>query len=173
MAATFDLATLVGHLEPFRHLAESIIFDTDSTGATTSVKEVILDIQAGLGAASFPSVARTDCDVLLVIGQFVYVDSLGILRAGLADDISTGKVIGVISGVDDSFGTPCDVKATGPVTAYAGLTKGARYFLSDSVPGGISISPPTGSGRIVKFVGTALSTDTLFINTAQPLTIRT
>ena len=67
MAVNKDLATLVGHLAPFSHLAEAIVFDTDSTGATTSVKEAILDLQAGIGATGFPSVAQTDCDLSLVI----------------------------------------------------------------------------------------------------------
>ena len=172
MAVNKDLATLVGHLAPFSHLAEAIVFDTDSTGATTSVKEAILDLQAGIGATGFPAVAQTDCDLSLVIGQFVYVDALGILRPALADDIATGKVIGVVSGTDSSFGTPCDIKATGSVTAYVGLTPGERYFLSETAPGGIQTTVPTTSGHVIKFVGTALSTDTLFIDTSQPLTIR-
>jgi hypothetical protein len=173
VAATFDLATLVGHLEPFKHLAESIIFDTDSTGDTTSVKEAILDLQAVFGATGFPSVAQTPCDLSLTIGQFVYVDALGILRPAKADDISTAKVIGVITGTDSSFGSPCDVKATGPVTAYVGLVPGDRYFLSQTVLGGIQSTVPTTSGHVIKFVGTALSSTTLFIDTSQPLTIRT
>ena len=172
MVATKDLATLTGHVTPFLHLAESIIFDTDSVGSTTSVKEVLLDIQAGLGASGFPSVARHDCNVSLTLGQFVYVDATGTFQAGLADDISTARLVGVVSGIDSSFGTPCDVKATGTVTAYTGLVPGQEYFLSETVAGCIQGTAATTSGHVMRSVGRALSSDTLFIDLSKPPVIR-
>ena len=173
MATQFDLATLEGHLEPvFKHRAEAIIFEIDSVGTETSVKEAIDDLAATLVITEFPSEADNTCELGLNIGQFVYIDGTGILRAALADDISTAKVIGVVSDTDVS-GTPCTIKATGSVDAYTGLTPGVRYFLSETVAGGIQSTVPTTSGHVIKMVGIALDSTTLFIDTTQPLTIRT
>lgn len=172
MAATNDLATLVGHIEPFKHLASSIIYDTESSGDTISVKEVIDTLLLGLGADGFPSTATIECDLGLVIGQVVYIDSFGVLQAALADDISTGRVIGVLWDQDDSFGTPCGIKAIGPVAAYTGLSVGTDYFLSDTVPGGLTSTPPTGTGHVVQKIGTAIDSDTLFVNVNTAPTIR-
>lgn len=164
MAATKDLATLVGHVEPFHHLASAIIYDTESSGDTISVKEIIDTLLLGLGADGFPSTATVECDLGLVIGQVVYVDMFGVLRAALADGIATGRVIGVMWDQDNSFGTPCGIKAVGPVSAYTGLIVGKEYFLSDTIPGGLTVTPPVGSGHIVQKIGTAIESDTLFVN---------
>lgn len=172
MAVTYDLATLVGHLEPFRHVASAIIYETESSGDTISVQEIIDTLLLGLGADGFPSTATIECDLGLVVGQVVYIDSFGVLQAALADDISTGRVIGVMWDQDDSFGTPCGIKAVGPVAAYAGLTVGTEYFLSDSVAGGLTSTPPTGTGHVVQKIGTAIESDTLFVNVNTAPTIR-
>lgn len=174
MPAFFDLATLVGHLEPFKHLASAIVYETDSTGSTTSVQEAIFNLEVINGMTNgFPSVAAVICELGLVVGQFVYIDAFGVLQGGLADDISTSKVIGVVWDTDDSGGADCEIKATGPVIAYTGLVTGERYFLSETVPGGISSTVPTTPGHVIKFVGTALTSTSLFVDTSQPLTIRT
>lgn len=43
MTAKIDVATLLGHEQPILHLAESIIYEVDSSG-TISVKEIIDDL---------------------------------------------------------------------------------------------------------------------------------
>ena len=72
MAATFDLATLVGHIEPFKHFASSIVYETESSGDTISVKEIIDTLIQATGTDGFPSTASLECDLSLVIGQVVY-----------------------------------------------------------------------------------------------------
>lgn len=50
------------------------------------------------------------------------------------------------------------VNFEGVLTGFSGLTPGARYFLSDSVPGGITSTAPTeGAGKCCQEVGVALS----------------
>lgn len=60
----------------------------------------------------------------------------------------------------------------GTITGLSGLTPGARYFLSDSVAGGITLTPPSsGAGKISQEVGTAVSATELTFEpqTAFPL----
>lgn len=172
MGTTLDLATLEGHkVEVLKHRASAIIYSEDSTG-DISVEEAITNVEAdvtALEAAVEPAIADNACDPSVNIGDFVYVDAAAVLQPALADDISTSKVLGVI--IDD--GPPCVIKATGGYTGFTGLIPGDRYFLSETVPGGIQNTVPTTSGHVIKLVGTALSSTTLFIDTSQPLTIRT
>lgn len=171
MPATFDLATLVGHLEPLKHTAESIIYSVDSSGTTISVKEAIEDLQADFVMAEHPSLATAICDIGLVVGQFVYLDGTGEFNAGLSDAIATSDVSGVIVDVD-SAGSPCIVKATGGQSGYFGLTPGSVYYLSETVPGGLQATVPTTTGHIIKRVGTAIDSTTLMIDLTQRLIIR-
>jgi hypothetical protein len=171
MASTFDLATLIGHLEPLKHKASSIIFATDSSGNTISVEEAILDLQNMSVSVEHPSLAQSICDIGLIVGQFVYIDGTGEFNAGLADDISTSDVVGVIVDVD-SAGSPCIVKATGGLPAYFSLTPGAIYYLSETVPGGLQTTVPTTPGNVIKRVGTAINETTLMIDLTQRLIIR-
>jgi hypothetical protein len=46
----------------------------------------------------------------------------------------------------------------GIITGFSGLTVGATYYLSDTVAGGISATPPTaGAGKINQQIGVAIS----------------
>ena len=164
MPATFDIATLEGHIEPFKHLAESIVYDTDSVGTTTSVKEAIMALEAdGVIETAVP------CAAGVFVGSFVYIDGTGTLQLGLADDISTARLVGVV--VADA-GSTCSVKQVGPVDGFVGLTPGVKYFLSATSAGDPSATVPTTTGHVVHSVGIALSTTTLYVNTNVQPTIR-
>jgi len=49
----------------------------------------------------------------------------------------------------------------GRVTGLTGLTAGARYYLSDATPGGITASPVSGTGKLHQYLGRALTTSNL------------
>jgi hypothetical protein len=170
MAIYKDLATLIGHLEPFNHFANSIIYDADES-FPSSVKDVIDSLIADIGTAGYPSIAGVPCGVGVFEGMPVYVDNLGDLQPANSSSISTSHVIGVVFEEIDSFGN-CNIKTVGPVGGYVGLTIGQKYYLSTTVPGGLQSTPPTGSGEVVKLIGTAINSTTLFVNTTQPLVVR-
>jgi len=172
MPARLDVATLIGHLEPFKHTAESIIFSVDSSGNSISVKEAIEDLQTDAVTTEHPSLLEAMVDIGTVTGQFVYFDiGTGELTAALADDVSTSDVIGVVIEID-SVGTPAIIKATGGFPGYFGLTPGFSYYLSETVPGGLQITIPTTTGHVIKRVGVAINDTTLMIDTTQRLIIR-
>lgn len=57
----------------------------------------------------------------------------------------------------------------GEITGLSGLTPGASYFLSNSVPGGITDTPITASGHILQYVGVALGATSLDFESASPV----
>jgi hypothetical protein len=170
MAIRKDLATLEGHREPFNHLAESVVWDATNN---ISVKDIILTLLASFDSGENGVVAfDVTCGLGVAEGSFVYMDPFGVAQLGLADDINTARLIGVVVISTDSLGTHCNIKQIGPVDAYLGLIPGQRYFLSDTIPGGLTATPPTSPGYVVHSVGIAISATTLYVNTNIQPTIR-
>lgn len=56
---------------------------------------------------------------------------------------------------------------SGRDTAVSGLTVGSRYYLSDSTPGGLTLTPVTGSTKLHQFVGVAITTTSLIFDRSQ------
>lgn len=56
-------------------------------------------------------------------------------------------------------------------SSISGLTSGTGYFLSDIVPGGVSLSVPTVSGRISQSLGYATTPTRIKVNIEEPLII--
>lgn len=168
MAIFKDLATLEGHLEPFNHDASGIVYDfDDSTGNGISVRDIIEQLLLTSGGNSF----LVPCSGTLVYGDVVYLNGSGQMEAARADDISTARAIGV-AGEVDSAGFSCNVISFGPVSAYTGLSPGAKYFLSPTVAAGITSTIPTTPGHVVQFIGFAIDSNTLFVDTSKSPTIR-
>lgn len=46
-------------------------------------------------------------------------------------------------------------------TALSGLTPGERYYLSDTVPGGITAAPVSGAGKLHQYLGSAITQTSL------------
>jgi hypothetical protein len=57
------------------------------------------------------------------------------------------------------------------IPGYTGLTPGAQYFLSGTVPGGITVTPVTASGQALQKIGIALSATELEFS-PEPAIIR-
>lgn len=87
-----------------------------------------------------------------------------------ADATSEGKeVVGfVLAGV--TAPAAATVYFEGTITGLAGLTAGTRYYMS-TTPGATTATAPSGSGNVVQYVGTALSTTELTFEHAQPVTV--
>lgn len=112
----------------------------------------------GLGADVMSIVASEN----LAGGDFVNVwDDAGTAKVRKADATASGKEIDgfVLDAVNS--GQNASVYFEGRNTALSGLTVGARYYLSAASPGTITTTPPTGTGKVVQFVGRASSASSL------------
>lgn len=102
-------------------------------------------------------------------GDFVAIDASGdVVRASAA------------SGGKDAIGFVLDNAASGgAITVYmegrntdlTGLTPGARYYLSDVTPGGVTQVPVTGAGKRHQFLGTAITASSIAFEADDSITL--
>lgn len=143
---------------------KEVIGQVSSAGAADAGKIPALDtngrfnlslMPVGVGPDTYAGLAAEN----LTAGDMVYVNTSGeIARASAAavGHDATGFV-------QDAFsaGQPALMYFEGRCTALAGLTPDARYFLSDSTPGGIMSTPVTGAGKRHQFIGRAITATSL------------
>jgi hypothetical protein len=114
------------------------------------------------GGASSEDFAAT-CPVTVAVNDAVYLTgSLAVDRALGTFASGAYEVIGFVSLKGSP--TACTVQTDGNLAGFVGLTPGATYYLSASVLGGITATPPSTPGEMFKKVGTATGTTTLAIN---------
>lgn len=90
----------------------------------------------------------------VVLGERVYIGSDE--KAYLTDATDVAKSTGLIGVAMESGSADDDIEVLFDGTiAASGLTAGEVYYLDPAVPGGITTSPPTGSGTIGRVVGQA------------------
>ena len=99
-----------------------------------------------------------------VVGDAVYISVADTVAKADNDGANTYPVIGFI--ISKSAPTTCLVQYIGEAAIFVGLTVGARYYLSD-VPGAITTTAPTASGKRVQPMGFAKNTTTLVIQVDQ------
>lgn len=109
----------------------------------------------GVAADTYSGVAAE----ALTAGDLVYVDSSGEVAKASATSGGFDADGFVLSSYSAS--ATALVYLEGRNTAKSGLTVGDRYYLSDSVPGGVTNTPVTGAGKRHQFIGKAITATTL------------
>lgn len=92
-------------------------------------------------------------------GAHVYIKSDGQV-ANASGAAGGNPAIGFVLNAAASGATAL-VYFEGRNTALTGLTVGARYYLSDTVPGGATATPVAGAGKLHQYLGRAVSATTL------------
>lgn len=102
------------------------------------------------------------CDATVALGDVVRMSGTTVVRAQ-ADNITNANIIGIC--INKTTGTQCDVQVCGYTpTLYGGLDTSKRYFLSDTTPGALTITPPTASGSVVQMIGRPRNGTSIVIN---------
>jgi hypothetical protein len=93
----------------------------------------------------------------LAAGDLINIwNDSGTPKARLANGSASKQADGFV--LDDvASGDPATVYSQGVNDQVSGMTGGVEQYLSASVPGGITATPPTGSGDLVQRVGKAFS----------------
>lgn len=99
-----------------------------------------------------------------VLNQVVYIDSANDIALADASNALKMPAVGFIAGIDLTAAFPYRVQYSQELTGFTGLTPGANYFVSASVPGGITTVPPLVVGNFVQSVGVAKNSTTLIVN---------
>ncbi len=136
---------------------ETVESVAQTTGAADADKLIRSGTDGKLDPSLLPSGVGPDtltvtASEALSAGDFVNIHAGGVRKA---DASTTGKEADgfVIDAV--SSGQPATVYFEGRNTALTGLTVGARYYLSATTPGVIAETAPTGTGKVVQFMGRA------------------
>ena len=121
----------------------------------------------GLGA---DTVARTASEALSARDMVNIWDNAGSPAVRKADATVVGKEAnGFVLGAVANAGS-ATIYFSRLITGLAGLTIGARYYLSTS-PGLITTTPPSAAGNVVQFVGRAISATELAFEPEDAITV--
>lgn len=92
-------------------------------------------------------IPNVDCEASVYVGAAVVTNSSGVARNALADSLANSNVIGIVESKESAV--KCTIRVvslTGSI--FLGLDVTKEYYLSDTVPGGLQILPPTDSGTV-------------------------
>lgn len=134
---------------------------TASAGAGDAGKIVALDAGGKIDSTMMPSGVGSDSKSMtaseaISAGDIVNVhDSTG-AKVRKADATATGKNGVGFAPSAISNGASGTINFEGTISGLSGLTIGATYYLATTA-GGITETPPSGSGNVVQKVGTAIS----------------
>lgn len=101
----------------------------------------------------------TAFETLTATSPFVYIRPDGSIANANAASGGSPTIGFVLEG--SASAAPATVYFEGRVTGLSGLTVGSRYYLSDTVPGGLTLTPVSGTGKLHQYLGRAISTTTL------------
>lgn len=116
---------------------------------------------SGWNNLSIVEEARRVCDEYtageaIAAGDAVYISAANTVSLADTSVEATSRIIGV-AGAAIANGATGSICSDGVVAGYAGLTAGSRYFQDPATPGGLTVTPPTGSGESIVQVGYAKS----------------
>lgn len=92
----------------------------------------------------------------VAVGEVVYISAANTVDLADTSAESTSRIVGMV-GVGASAAGTAKVCSDGVVSGLSGLTAGSRYFQDPSTPGGLTTTPPTGSGESIVQIGYAKS----------------
>jgi hypothetical protein len=101
-----------------------------------------------------------ECAPDVFVGAAVRFEN-GIVTLALADSIANSNVLGI---VEEIIGNLALVRTDGiSKSIYSGLDESREYFLSDTVPGGITSDVPVLAGHIALKIGTPVGNTRLYV----------
>ena len=115
-----------------------------------------------IGESAGTVLLNVPCESNVAVGDAVRMLATGIARRAIADSVTNSNVLGIA--IKKVTATICNVRVAGITEEiYTGLDVTAEYFLSESVDGGITTTPPTGAGEINLTIGQPFSDKRLFV----------
>lgn len=107
-------------------------------------------------------IPNVPCDVSVFVGAVVRTTPLGTIVNALADSLTNSNILGIVETKPTS--TTCNVRVLGVTPEiFSGLDVTKEYYLSDTVPGQISTTIPTVSGRVKIMVGQPFSSGKMLV----------
>lgn len=178
MVATIATSAGAGDAEKIPSTNGSGVLDpTLLNAATTGTSKVLMTDGSGrIDVTVLPVGVGPDTDSIvssenLAAGDIVNLwDDAGTIKVRKADATAEGKEAHgfVLAAVTSP--AAATVYFEGQITGLAGLTRGARYFIT-TTPGTIATTAPSGAGNVAQCVGIANSATELVFEPQEPITI--
>lgn len=137
---------------------------TQKRGSNNPIQSKIMENEHGGGGGSTGdnTIEGLSCAASVAVGSVVRLNGTTIVNA-LADSVTNSKVLGIC--VAKASSTECSVQVTGYTDSiFGGLAANTIYFLSPTVPGGLTTTPPTGSNQVVLQIGKPVTPSQLVIS---------
>jgi len=110
--------------------------------------------------------AQYTCTVAEQVRDVVFEAASNFVRQANAGIAGNMPAVGVI--ISKPTPTTCILAQSGEIPGYSGLSPGAPYFVSNSVPGTITPVAPSGSGHFVQRIGYSKNGTTLRLEIYPP-----
>jgi len=136
---------------------------SDKTAGALYVKQTGVTSTGWMLLGSGVSTAPYTCPATVAVNDVVYITGSDAVDKALATSVATMPAVGFV--VAKPSPTTCILRYHDEQTGFAGLTPGATYYVSDTVPGGISTAAPVAPppGHVIQRVGFARNPTTLVV----------
>ena len=108
-----------------------------------------------------------NCPAGVSVLDVVYISNPNEVDQAVANDNAKKFAIGIVT--EKPSPTVARVLTVGKVLGFSGLTAGTPVFLSDSVAGGLTQTPPSGSGKWLQILGMATDVNGLSLQVNPPI----
>ncbi len=164
----------------FIRLIQGVLTETEaktsSAGAEDSGVIPALDATGRLDMTFMPVGVQQERKILqaseaLSAGDFVNIyDASGTIKCRKADAATNKRADGfVTAAVNQNENATIFLEGTN--TQLSGLTGGKTYFLSHTVPGGVTDTPTSTAGHVVQKIGRSLSDTEISFEPGEPITL--
>ena len=147
-----------------------------SAGAANAGELVALDASGKLDATVFPAGIGDPSKSIsasenMTAPCLVNIHNSTGQKVRYADASTAAAAKQAMGFIKDTVVAPANVNVyfEGEISGFVGLTPGAVYYLSDSVPGGVTNTPVTAAGRILQRIGVATSATTIDFEANPPI----
>ena len=133
--------------------------------------QVVDDATGAIAWSPAQSALVFACPVSVAVTDVVHISASGTVDKASSESGAgqTGDPVGVV--VSKPSTTTAVVVFSGAVGGFSGLTPGTIQFQDPSTPGGITATPPSGSGERSQLIGTASTATELIVDLKQPILI--
>lgn len=115
-------------------------------------------------------IREVPCAPSVEVGDVVRMDVGAVVKAD-ATNLVNSNIVGIVEALNGDGN--CTIRVMGLTgNIFTGLSVPSEYFLSDTLPGKITASPPVAPGSVVVRLGQALDSQRLLLFKSTPL-IRT
>lgn len=142
-----------------------------STGPSDSDEMVKLNAQGKIDVTMLPNTDGSSIQAgeNLAARDIVYIDAASEGKKAVATGMNSVGIGFVADSINDTASGI--YYQQGELSGFSSLAPNDVYFLSETIPGGITNNPPALSGQVIQKVGRAKDASTLIIEIAQPVLI--